>query len=169
MLTAELTGAKGLELVERQSLDKVLREMAMNLSGLVRARDAVRAGKLLRAEWFLLGTTAKVNGRDSLVVRIVDARTGIMRDGTVFTSEGEPTRLAGELAAFVRQSRKAAAEARPRLYLAIGAFEDLSLNNRQAAFPSAHGDRKTHRAKTAAPFSPKSSLPTAPSIPSTIS
>jgi hypothetical protein len=44
LVTAELTGASGLELVERQSLDKVLRELELNLSGLVRAKDAIRAG-----------------------------------------------------------------------------------------------------------------------------
>src|SRR2546422_265700 len=38
LLTAELSAARGLELVDRASLDKVLREMEMNLSGLVRAK-----------------------------------------------------------------------------------------------------------------------------------
>ena len=135
LLTAELTGTKGFNLVERQSLDAILKEMNLSLSGLVRARDAVRVGKLLQADWFLLGTPTTLHGINSIVVRLVDARTGVMLDGGVFAQKAAPE-LAAELAGFVRQSRQAAAEARPRMYLAIGAFEDLSVNNRQTDFPT---------------------------------
>ena len=136
LVLAELSGAPGLNLVERQSLDAVLRELSLNLSGLVRAKDAVRAGKLLKADWFLLGTQAKINGTNSIVVRVVDARTGILRDAGVFSGDESPTKVAAAIAAFVRQSRQNAATAKPRVYLAIGAFEDLSVNNRQANFPT---------------------------------
>lgn len=136
LVLAELTGAPGLNLVERQSLDAVLRELNMSLSGLVRANDAVRAGKLLKADWFLLGTEAKINGTNSIVIRVVDASTGILRDAGVFSGDKSSTQLAANIAAFVRQTRQNAASAKPRVYLAIGTFEDLSVNNRQAAFPA---------------------------------
>lgn len=42
--------------------------------------------------------------------------------------------LATEIADFVRQARQAAAEAKPRVYLAIGTFQDLSVNDRQIGF-----------------------------------
>ena len=135
LITAELTGTRGFNLVERQSLDAILKEMNLSLSGLVRARDAVRVGKLVQADWFLLGTPTTLHGINSIVVRLVDARTGVMLDGGVFAQKAAPE-LAADLAGFVRQSRQAAAEARPRMYLAIGAFEDLSVNNRQADFPT---------------------------------
>ena len=135
LITAELTGAKGFDLVERQSLDTVLKEINLGLSGLVRAKDAVRVGKLVRADWFLLGTPVKLHGINSIAVRLVDARTGVMRDGGIFAQKAAPE-LAADLAGFVRQSRQAAAEASPRVYLAIGTFEDLSVNNRQADFPT---------------------------------
>src|SRR5436190_5823531 len=89
LVLAELSNAEGLAIVDRQSLDKVLRELAMSLSGLVRAKDAVRVGKLLHADWFLLGSAASVSGTNSLVVRIVDARTGIMRDGAVVARDND--------------------------------------------------------------------------------
>ena len=133
LVTADLTGAQGFNLVERQSLDAILKEMNLSLSGLVRARDAIRVGKLVRADWFLLGTPITLHGINSIAVRLVDARTGVMLDGGVFGQKAAPA-LAAELADFVRQSRQAAAEARPRVYLAIGTFEDLSVNNRQADF-----------------------------------
>jgi hypothetical protein len=136
LVVADLTGAPGLEMVERQSLDKVLQELNLGISHLVRAQDAVQVGKLLKADWFLLGTRANINGTNTLVVRLVDSRTGIMRDAGVFTGNSSPVKLAADIAGFVRLSRQDAAIAKPRVYLAIGTFQDFSLNNRQAAFPA---------------------------------
>jgi tetratricopeptide (TPR) repeat protein len=136
LITAELAGAPGFNLVERQSMDAILRELNLSLSGLVRAKDAVRAGKLLKADWFLLGTEAKLNGTNAIVIRVVDAHTGIMRDAGVVLENKSPDKLAADIAAFVRQSRQNAAQAKSRVYLAVGAFEDLSVNNRLADFPA---------------------------------
>ena len=136
LITTDLTGALGLNLVERQSLDAVLRELNLSLNGFVRAKDAVRAGRLLKADWFLLGTEAEIDGTNCIVVRIVDAPTGIMRDACVISGEKPEVQIAADIASFVRQSRQDAASAKARVYLAIGAFEDLSVNNRQADFPA---------------------------------
>jgi hypothetical protein len=136
LLTAELTGAKGLELVDRQSLGTVLRELELNLSGLVRAKDAIRVGKLVRADWFMLGTGTSIAGTNSIVVRVVDARTGILRDSGIFVSSQPPTGLASDIATFIRQCRKSASSGKHPVYLAIGTFRDLSINSRQAGFPS---------------------------------
>ena len=122
--------------MERQSLDRVLRELGLNYSGLVRAQQAVRAGKLLKADWFLLGTARVMSGTNSAVVRLVDARTGIMRDGAIFACDSGGSLIATELASFVRRCRADAAQPRPRQYLALGGLEDLSLNSRQASFPA---------------------------------
>jgi tetratricopeptide (TPR) repeat protein len=134
LITADLGSAKGLQLVERQSLDRVLREAELSLSGLVRAKDAIRVGKLLRADWFLLGGVASAGGSNAVVARIVDARTGIMRDVDVFPYDKATPQLADKLAGFVRQCRQAASGSKPREYLAIGVFQDVSVNNRQADF-----------------------------------
>jgi len=132
---AELNGAKGLEMIDRQALEKVLGELRLSAAGLVRASDAVRAGKLLRADWFLLGTPATVNGANVAVVRLVDARTGATRDATMIPSTAGAQTFASKLTAFVRQSREDASNPKPKTYMAIGSFEDLSLNSRQAALP----------------------------------
>src|ERR1019366_370507 len=67
---------------------------------------------------------------------VVDARTGVMRDAGVFPADRPSTQLAADLAAFLRQCRQNAARPKLRVYLAVGAFEDLSANNRQADFPA---------------------------------
>lgn len=130
-----LADAKGLELVERGALDVALRELQLSLSGFVRAQDAVRAGRILRADWFLLGTPAALKGTNYLVVRIVDGRTGVLRETGVFAAEAAPSGLATELGRFVRQCRQNAAEAKAGVYLSVGSFEDLSLNNRLEGLP----------------------------------
>jgi hypothetical protein len=135
LLAAELSRSEGLELVDRQSLEKVLREMQMNLSGLVQAKDAVRAGNLLRADWFILGTANGARDTNSIVVRIVDGRTGIFRNTAVVAREGSAQGVAQALALFVRRCRSEAAVAKVPVYVGIGAFEDLSMNNRLAEFP----------------------------------
>jgi tetratricopeptide (TPR) repeat protein len=136
LVLVRLGSAKNLQTIDRQSLDKVLQESDLSLSGLVRAQSAVKVGKLLRADWFLLGSAAQVNGTNYIVVRIVDARTGVMRDAAVFGAQKGATQLASDLAGFIVQSRTAASRAgKPREYLAMGTFQDLSLNNTQAEFP----------------------------------
>jgi hypothetical protein len=124
-----------LELVERQELEKVLEELQLSLSGLVRANDAVRAGKLVQADWFLLGSPVALEGKRHLVVRVVDARTGILRDAGVFQTDRSVTELTTQLADFLRQCRQNAAAAKSRIYLSVGGFEDLSVNRRRAELP----------------------------------
>lgn len=136
LVLAQLAGARGFDLVERQALDAVLREQGLSTAGLVRAKDAVRVGQLLRADWFLLGGSLSVNGTNFAVVRIVDTRTGVLREAGVFQNSTSATQLASELADFVRRCRQHASEAKSPVFLAIGSFEDLSLNNRQPALPA---------------------------------
>lgn len=59
LVLAALTGTSGLDLIERQSLDKILYELNLSLSGLLRAKDAVRVGRLLKADCFLPGPRRK--------------------------------------------------------------------------------------------------------------
>ena len=134
LVVAALSSARNLEMVDRQSLNAVLNEAAMSLSGLVRAQSAVRVGKLLRADWFLLGTSGNINGRQCLLARIVDARTGALRDLTALPNDGGPSGLASSVADFVRQSRHNASTGGKRTLLSIGSFVDHSQNAHQAGF-----------------------------------
>lgn len=135
LLLVKLTGAKGLNLVERQSLETVLHEINMSLSGVVRAKDAVRAGKLVRADWFLLASPTRLNETNFIVARIVDAHTGILHEAAVFESEQSPERLASALADFVRECRQNAAKGIFPVYLSLSGFADVGVNSRQAEFP----------------------------------
>ncbi len=136
LITVQLTGTPGFDLVERQALANILQELNLSWSGFVRAKDVVRAGKLLKVDWFLVGTEANIGGTNSIVARVVDARTGVTREAGVVPVNKPAVQVAEDMAGFLRQTREDAATAKTRVYLAIGAFEDLSVNNRQADFPA---------------------------------
>jgi tetratricopeptide (TPR) repeat protein len=134
LVTAKLTDADGFTLIERRSMDPILHELNLSLSGFVRAQEAVRVGRLLKVDWFLLATEANIKGKDSFIVRVVDAHAGLIRDAGVVPRDKSLEQSAADLARFLRQSRQNAANAKFRMFLAIGSFEDLSVNNRQADF-----------------------------------
>ncbi|MCL4180846.1 MAG: hypothetical protein KJ072_24250, partial [Verrucomicrobia bacterium] len=120
LLTALLTNEPDLDLVERQSLDRVLAEIHLALSGLVRANDAVRVGHLLQADWFLLGSVVAAGGNSTVIARVVDARTGVLIDAGAFEFAGGTMRLSEQLAAFLLNSRRRGRTSDAASYLAIG-------------------------------------------------
>lgn len=136
LVLSDLNGVKGFELVDRQSIEHVLQEQDLSLSELVRAKDAIRVGKLLGTDWFLFATTAVAQGTNAAVARLVDARTGVLLNVGVLSHNGGKLQLARSLADFVQESRDNINHPTQRIYLALGALEDLSLNNRQADFPN---------------------------------
>jgi tetratricopeptide (TPR) repeat protein len=136
LVTAALKGANGLELVDRQALAKVLREQELSLSGVARAKDAVRVGKLVAADWFLLAGVASVRGTNLFIPRIVDARTGIIVGIDVLERRANPREMADELVEFALRCRRTAAEPKFRAFIAFGEFVNLSVNNRQNEFPT---------------------------------
>ncbi|MCU0785638.1 MAG: CsgG/HfaB family protein, partial [Verrucomicrobia bacterium] len=136
LVVANLTGASGLELVERQALDLALREMSLSLSGLVRAQDAIRVGKLVRADWFLLGNTVRLTQTNFIVARLVDAKSGVIQNLALVGDVDQPLLVAKALASFTRRAREAAAQPDVKEFLALGHFADAGVNSRQAAFPA---------------------------------
>jgi len=85
LLAVKLSQAGGIELVERQKIESVGKEIGLSLAQISRAEDTIKAGQLLRADWIVIGALTKAEGGHTLIVKIVDARTGILRDLTVFS------------------------------------------------------------------------------------
>ena len=137
IVVAELAQEKGIELVERLSIEKLLKEAELTLSGKVAPAQAVRVGKLLKADWFALGTKSRVGPGEGLFVKLVEARTGTIRDVKIFSLGRplEPLRLGKELADYFRARLKIGEKSGTRQFVALGAFEDLSVGNRLATLP----------------------------------
>lgn len=82
LLEVRLSESASIELLEREHIDSILDEHKLSLTGLVQRDDIIRAGKLLRADAFLLlslekSTKAKDGGGDLLRIRIVETSYGI--------------------------------------------------------------------------------------------
>jgi hypothetical protein len=135
LLTAGLSAGTRFDLVERRELDRALAEAQMSLGGLLRAADAVRVGHLVRADWFLLGGPGPIGSTNALVVRLVDARSSVLREAWVLSGRDELPEVAEELRGLVQAAAEGDEPAAARTYLALGHFTDLSLNDRLAGFP----------------------------------
>ena len=134
LIAVHLSKVSSLDLVERRELKKTLNEATLSLTGLTKAKNAVRVGALLRADQFLLGTTVPINGTNHFIVRLVDGRSGAMRAINVFRDSPLDT-LAGNIAGFVSAEVERPLQEQ-RDYLAIGVIQNLGVNNRFSDFPA---------------------------------
>ncbi len=135
LIAARLSATPNIELVERREMNKVLNEAGLSLSGIVRAKDAVHVGALLRADQFLLGTSVPISGTNRVIIRLVDARTGVIRAINIFRDSGSLDALAQDVTAFVNAEIEHPPQGRQD-YLAIGVVQNLGVNNRFPDFPA---------------------------------
>ncbi len=78
MLISDLSGIPDIKIIERESLEKVLQEQALSLTGLTEEGSAVEVGKLLQADQLIYG--AYIVNDD--VIRI-DMKLVAVESGTI--------------------------------------------------------------------------------------
>ncbi len=76
VLYAALSKEKGLQLVERERLDEILREQAATLSGLTSEDRGVRVGQLVAAKIVIVGRVARVGEQVLMTARAMGTETG---------------------------------------------------------------------------------------------
>lgn len=76
MLVTALAGTGKVEVVEREMLDKILEEQKLGTTGLVDRETASRIGKLVGAEYVLLGRVVKRGVKVEVDLRLVSVGTG---------------------------------------------------------------------------------------------
>jgi|GEM_PF-860446 len=76
MLTTDLTGVQGFELIERARLEDVVGELELGKSGLVDAKTAAKLGKLVAASHLVVGTFTVVGGTMRIDARLVSVKDG---------------------------------------------------------------------------------------------
>lgn len=76
LLRSELVQQKGLNIVEKQEMDKILHEQAFQQSGCTSEECAVKLGKLLNVHMIATGIFGKLLDQYFIQVRIVDVETG---------------------------------------------------------------------------------------------
>ena len=75
MLITELSGRPGMRIVERQNLKNLLEEQALAVSGMVDDDTAIEIGRLLGAQYIVLGATTVVGPVLRMDVRMVNIET----------------------------------------------------------------------------------------------
>lgn len=99
-LSSELQARGVVNLVEREALEDVLREMELGTSALSDQQAKLTVGKLLPASFLLVGNVFAGAGRDTVYLRLIDTETSRIA-ATVrseVAAEGDPTAALSELA-----------------------------------------------------------------------
>lgn len=120
---------EGIELMERKKLDLILKEAALTRTAMFDGKEITRLGELLGVDFFLFGRQIHTGNESVRAYRLVEARSGVIRDLTVIpSSEGDPVVVADLLTHFVINQREGAQHQGEKVFLAIGFFKDMSLN-----------------------------------------
>ena len=75
MLTEELSNVPGIKLVERENLQKLLAELKLSFLGVTNPRLASQVGKMLNAQYMIIGAVSDVGASYVINARIVDVAT----------------------------------------------------------------------------------------------
>ena len=76
MIISDLQGPKDYAVVERERLEDILKELELNKSNKIDPASAARAGKLLGAEWLIVGSFFEMMGTFRIDARLVKTETG---------------------------------------------------------------------------------------------
>jgi TolB-like protein len=86
MLTTDLSKISALTVVQREQLEKVLKEQALGASGAIDPLKAAQIGKILGAQTLLTGSYAAIGRNVRVDLQLINAATGRVEGGV--TSEG---------------------------------------------------------------------------------
>lgn len=86
------------DLVERSQLEKVIQEQDFQLTDFISNDKALKVGKLIKADFIIIGTIGKSGSNYVLNVRMVDVASG-----KIYRAEKEPTTHRNELLRLVEK------------------------------------------------------------------
>lgn len=75
MLTLLLSAEPGLQLIERETLNKVIEEQTLSLTGLVDASQAIRVGKLVGAQIIVVGRIFELGESRLVTAKLISSET----------------------------------------------------------------------------------------------
>jgi len=106
MVQAELANAPGLALVEVVQLARVMGEAKLNGQGLTTVKDVGRAGRIVGADFFCMGSTRQEGSNVVLVAKVVQVETTLSKLACEVVSPGEDvaqsaSRIAKRLASLI--------------------------------------------------------------------
>lgn len=79
IMQAELSQSTTLMLVEREQIDKALREMKMDAQGLLNPDTAQKLGSIIGARYFCGSSVSSTGGKSLAIVKVVDVETTLTK------------------------------------------------------------------------------------------
>jgi TolB-like protein len=92
MLAADLSKIKSITIIERENLEKITHELALNQSGLIDDANAPQAGKMLGADYIITGTILPSKRTTLITYKILQVESGKLMIGN--TVEGQTSKFA---------------------------------------------------------------------------
>lgn len=101
-LATKLVNLRRFRVIERAALDQIMKEQALNMSGMVDESQAIQLAKLVGADALVMGSLVGSSGGTSVGTRVIDTETGVtltahtcaLRKGTLAGIDRELDRLA---------------------------------------------------------------------------
>lgn len=78
IFTSALVNAQSFKIIEREQLDKVVKEIEMNETGFIESTDAVEIGKMLSADAIITGSVALLGNQIQLNARIIEIESAFV-------------------------------------------------------------------------------------------
>ena len=97
LLVATLSSDPKLQLVERREISRLFAELELGAAGAVKTADATRLGRLVKADWLLLGAPYRDRTTTNAVIRLVEASSGIVRELSVLSLAASPVEASAPL------------------------------------------------------------------------
>lgn len=85
-ISGMLASSPEVRVVERAALNRVLKEIELEQSGVIDAGQVSRAGKLVRADVLLIGSFSGNAEKLNVTLKAVDAATGVVLEGRAITA-----------------------------------------------------------------------------------
>ena len=79
IVSAELSCADQIKLVDREQLDKLLREKSLQPNGMLNADDVSNIGSLLGADSFVSGSVREKDDKLMIFVKTICVKTGVVK------------------------------------------------------------------------------------------
>ena len=78
MFTTEVVNSDAFKIVEREQLEKVLKEIAMAQSGIIDTTKAQEIGRMLGADAIITGSVIRIQDKLRIDARIIEVETGVV-------------------------------------------------------------------------------------------
>lgn len=99
-LRARIGEAAGVELVDRELLNKVLQELHMNATALTDSATALKVGNILAARGLVDGAVVRMEGETQVTIKVIETETTrvLATVSAVFAADSKSTEVARDLA-----------------------------------------------------------------------